>query len=194
MLFIENYEPYVMQNGGLATQKPVTLTGTSANLTIGGTLTVTGASAFTGVATFTGGRINNNALAPITTYTAPSAINSSATATAAQILSGYITSTSAAGTTITMPTGTTLGNAILGCARGTTLEFIVDNTAGASTITMAVGTNAVQSDWDNQITTATASVTPATITPLTIASGVSGIATYKIVFASATAYVFSRVS
>ena len=95
---------------------------------------------------------------------------------------------------MTMPTGTTLGNAITGCARGTVLEFIVDNTAGANTITMAVNTNAVQSDWDNQITTATASVTPAAVTPLTIASGTSGIATYKIVFASATAYVFSRVS
>lgn len=95
---------------------------------------------------------------------------------------------------MTMPTGTALGNAITGCARGTTLDFIVDNTAGANTITMAVNTNSVQSDWDVQLTTATASVTPAAVTPLTIASGTSGIATYKIVFASATAYVFSRVS
>jgi hypothetical protein len=149
---------------------------------------------FGGTVTMTGARLSNLALAPITTYTAPSAINSTNTITAAQILSGYITSTSAAGTTLTMPTGTLLGAAITGCARGTTLEFIVDNTAGASTITMAVGTNAVQSDWDNQITTATASVTPAAITPLTIASGVSGMATFKIIFASATAYVFSRVS
>ena len=93
-----------------------------------------------------------------------------------------------------MPTGTALGNAIPNCARGTTLEFYVDNTAGANTITMAVNTNAVQSDWDNQVTAATASVTPAAITPLTVASGTSGIARYQVVFASATAYVFSRVS
>ena len=183
-LYYENLQPqaeanYAVNGVAFATNKPASF---GSNVTINGTLTATGA------------RVSNIALAPITTYTAPSAINSTNTITAAQILSGYITSTSAAGTTLTMPTGTLLGQAIPGVARGTTLEFIVDNTAGASTITMAVGTNAVQSDWDNQITNATASVTPAAITPLTIASGVSGIATFKIVFASATAYVFSRVS
>ena len=180
-----------VQQQGLNSAKGGTLSG---NITFSGTNSHSGAETFSGTTTFTGTRINNSALAPVTTYTAPQAINSSATATTAQILAGYITSTSAAGVTITMPTGTALGGAIAGCARGTTLEFIVDNTAGSSTITMAVGTNAVQSDWDNQITAATASVTPAAVTPLTIASGVSGMATYKIVFASATAYVFSRVS
>ena len=169
---IEEFLPGVRENG-IVTDKAVTINGTL---------------------TTTGGRINTLVAAPISTFTAPAAINSTNTITAAQILTGYITSTSAAGTTLTMPTGTLLGAAISGCARGTTLEFIVDNTAGASTITMAVGTNAVQSDWDVQITTATASVTPAAITPLTIASGTSGMATFKIVFASATAYVFSRVS
>lgn len=188
---IESMLPGLKTVAGLNSQLPVNFTGAFSST---GTGTFSGANTFSGTTTFSGARISTLTLAPISTYTAPSAINSSGTATAAQILSGYITSTSAAGTTITMPTGTLLGAAIPGCARGTTLEFIVDNTAGASTITMAVGTNAVQSDWDNQITTATASVTPATITPLTIAAGVSGMATYKIIFASATAYVFSRVS
>lgn len=183
--------------GAINSDLPVNFTGTqtiTGNIVSSGTNTFSGANTISGTLTITGTRVNNSSLAPITNFTAPSAINSSATATAAQILSGYITSTSAAGTTITMPTGTALGNAITGCTRGTTLEFTVDNTAGASTITMAVNTNAVQSDWDNQVTAATASVTPAAITPLTIASGTSGIATYKIVFASATAYVFSRVN
>lgn len=121
------------------------------------------------------------------------AINATATATAAQIATGYITCTSAAATTITMPTGTLLG-AQLQAQRGDTFEFWVDNTAGANTVTLAVGTNAVQSDWNNQVTVATASVTPAAITPLTVASGVSGIARFLISFASATAYTFSRVA
>lgn len=126
------------------------------------------------------------------TFTA-AAVNTSATLTAAQVAGGYITTTSAAGVTMTMPTGTLLGAAVT-AVRGMVLELYIDNTAGASTVTMAVGTNAVQSDWDNQITTATASVTPAAITPLTIASGTSGFARYTIMFASATAYVFSRTA
>lgn len=122
-----------------------------------------------------------------------SAINSTATATAAQVISGYITSTSAAGTTITFPTGTALGTA-LNAEQGQVFDLYIDNTAGASTVTIAVNTNAVQSDWDNQLTAATASVTPAAITPLTVASGVSGLARYTIMFSSPTAYVFSRTA
>src|ERR1035437_1694348 len=67
----------------------------------------------------------------------PVAINATATATAAQVASGYITSTSAAATTITLPTGTLLGTA-LGAAQGTIFELYIDNTAGANTVTMAV--------------------------------------------------------
>jgi hypothetical protein len=122
----------------------------------------------------------------------PTAVNATATLTSASIEQGYITTTSAAAVTMTMPTGTLLG-ALLGATQGYTMHFIVDNTAGANPVTMAVGTNAVQSDWNNQITTATASVTPATVTPLTITNGVSGIGIYRIVFSSATAYTFSRI-
>lgn len=177
--YIEQSLPIVQQNG-LNTLK---------NTSLGGTLGVTGLSTFTGAATFVGGIINN--VPAIGGHATKAAINSSATATAAQVATGYITSTSAAGTTITMPTGTLLGTQ-LGATQGTTFELYVDNTAGASTITMAVGVNAVQSDWDLQLTAATASVTPAAVTPLTVASGVSGIARYTIVFSSATAYTFSR--
>ena len=53
------------------------------------------------------------------------AINATATATAAEVATGYITSTSAAATTITLPTGTLLG-AALGATRGTTLDLYVD--------------------------------------------------------------------
>ena len=113
------------------------------------------------------------------------AINATATATAAEVATGYITSTSAAATTITLPTGTLLGAAI-GAARGTVLELYVDNTAGASTVTMAVATNGILSS--------AAADTPGSFGDLTIASGVTGLARFTIMFSSATAYVFTRTA
>lgn len=164
------------------------------NITTTGSLSVTnvtatGTLAVTGLATFAGGTLVSGNT--IRTYT-PTAVNISATLTAAQLQAGYLTSTSAAGVTMTMPSGTSLGGS-LGAVQGTTLDFYIDNTAGANTVTVAVGTNAVQSDWDLQVTAATASVTPAAITPLTTRSGVAGVSRYLIVFSSATAYVFSRI-
>ena len=113
------------------------------------------------------------------------AINATATASAAQVATGYITSTSAAATTITLPTGTALGTAI-GATRGTVLELYVDNTAGASTVTIAVNTNAILSS--------AAADTAGSFGDLTVAAGVTGIARYTIMFASATAYVFTRTA
>ena len=122
-----------------------------------------------------------------------SAVNVTATLTVAQVAGGYITTTSASAVTMTLPTGTLLG-AQLGAQQGDVFDLYIDNTAGANTVTMAVGTNAVQSDWDTQITNATASVTPATITPLTVASGVTGLARFTLMFSSSTAYTFSRTA
>lgn len=113
------------------------------------------------------------------------AINSSGTATAAQVATGYITSTSAAPTTITLPTGSLLGPA-LGATQGTTLELYVDNTAGASTVTMAVAVNGIKSD--------AANTTAASFGQLTVASGVTGIGRFTLMFTSATAYVFTRTA
>ena len=113
------------------------------------------------------------------------AINATATATAAQVATGYITSTSAAATTITLPTGTALGTA-LGASQGTVLDLFVDNTAGASTVTMAVNTNAVLSS--------AATDTAGSFGDLTIASGATGIARFTIMFSSATAYTFTRTA
>ena len=117
--------------------------------------------------------------------TAFNAINATETATAAQVADGYITSTSVAATTITMPTGTALG-AALGASRGTVLDLYVDNTAGASTVTMAVNTNAI-------LSTAAAD-TAGSFGDLTIAAGATGLARYTIMFSSATAYVFTRTA
>ena len=113
------------------------------------------------------------------------AINATATATAAQVVTGYITSTSAAATTITLPTGTSLG-AALGATRGTVLELYIDNTAGANTVTVAVATNGILSG--------AAADTPGSFGDLTIPSGATGLARFTIMFSSATTYVFTRTA
>ena len=114
------------------------------------------------------------------------AINATATATAAEVATGYITSTSAAATTITLPTGTALGTA-LGATRGTTLDLYVDNTLGANTVTIAVATNGI-------LSAAAAAGSGAGAGLLTVANGVTGVGCFRIMFSSATAYVFSRIA
>ena len=123
----------------------------------------------------------------------PVAVDATATLTAAEVAQGYISTTSAAAVTMTLPTGTLLG-AALGATQGTIHELFIDNTAGADVVTVAVATNGVQSSFDLEITAATASVTPAAITPLTIPSGVTGTARFTLVFSSATAYTFTRTA
>lgn len=113
------------------------------------------------------------------------AINATATATAAQVITGYITSTSAAATTITLPTGTLLG-AALSATAGTVMDLYVDNTAGASTVTIAVATNGILSS--------AAADTAGSFGDLTIAAGATGLARFTIMFSSATAYVFTRTA
>jgi hypothetical protein len=56
-LYLEKYTPVVRLTGGLKTKLPVTLSGTAANLAVGGTLTVTGASTFTGEVSSPGGQV-----------------------------------------------------------------------------------------------------------------------------------------
>ena len=115
----------------------------------------------------------------------PVSINSTATATAAQVASGYIKSTSAAATTITLPTGTLLGAAI-GAVQGTILDLYIDNTAGASTITIAVAVNGILS--------ALATSAADSFNVLTVPAGVTGLAKFTLIFSSATAYAFSRTA
>lgn len=121
---------------------------------------------------------------PQITHTA-AAINATATATAAQVATGYITSTSAAATTITLPTGTLLG-AALGATAGTVFDLIIDNTAGANTVTIAVATNGILS--------AAAVAVGASFGLLTVPSGVTGLARFTLIFSSATAYTFTRTA
>lgn len=121
----------------------------------------------------------------VTTHPTVAAINATAAATAAQVATGYITSTSAAVTTITLPTGTLLG-AELGATQGTVFDLYIDNTAGASVVTIAVAVNGI-------LSTAAAD-TPGSFGDLTIAAGVTGLARYTLMFSSATAYVFTRTA
>jgi hypothetical protein len=113
------------------------------------------------------------------------AINATTTATSAQVAAGRITSTSAAPTTITLPTGTLLGAAI-GAVAGTTMDLLIDNTAGANTVTVAVATNGILS--------AAAVANGASFGLLTIPSGVTGVGRFTLMFSSATAYVFTRTA
>lgn len=135
--------------------------------------------------TFNGPVISQNGFIGGHQIQAANAINATGTATPAQVASGYITSTSASATTITLPTGTDLGNAI-GATQGTVLDLFIDNTAGANTVTVAVNTNAI-------LSTAAAD-SSGSFGDLTVASGATGLARYTLMFSSPTAYVFTRTA
>jgi hypothetical protein len=130
---------------------------------------------------FLGSIDGTNAVSHATT----AAINATATASAAEVATGYITSTSAAATTITLPTGTLLG-AALGATKGTVFELYVDNTAGANVVTIAAAVNGILSD--------AGTTTAASFGDLTIGSGVTGLGRFTIMFSSPTAYVFTRTA
>ena len=135
--------------------------------------------------TFNGPVVSQNGFIDGHQVAAANAINATATATAAQVATGYITSTSASATAITLPTGTLLG-AALGATQGTALDLFIDNTAGASTVTIVVAVNGILSS--------AAADTPGSFGDLTIAAGVTGLARFTIMFSSATAYVFTRTA
>ena len=115
----------------------------------------------------------------------PTAIDATATATAAQVATVYITSTSVGTVSITLPTGTLLG-AALGATQGTVFDLYIDNTAGASVVTIVVAVNGI-------LSTAAAD-TPGSFGDLTVASGATGLARFTLMFSSATAYVFTRTA
>lgn len=134
---------------------------------------------------FEGNVTGNMAGTGLITHATKAAINATATATAAEVATGYITSTSAAATTITLPTGTLLG-AELGAVQGTVHELYIDNTAGANAVTIAVAVNGI-------LSTAAAD-TAGSFGDLTVAAGATGLARYTLMFSSATAYVFTRTA
>ena len=113
-------------------------------------------------------------------------INATATVTAAQLKTGLLTSTSAAAVTMTLPTATLMGAAI-NAVRGTTFDFYVDNTAGANTVTVAVGSDIVTAKQTSTGNTANDSL-------LTVAaSSTVGVGLFRLYFSSATAAVLYRL-
>jgi hypothetical protein len=67
------------------------------------------------------------------------------------------------------------------------MDLYVDNTAGASTVTIAVAVNGI-------LSAAAAAGSAGGAGLLTVAAGVTGVACFRIMFSSATAYVFSRIA
>jgi hypothetical protein len=134
---------------------------------------------------FIGALTGNVAGSGSITHATTVAINATATATAAQVATGYITSTSAAATAITLPTGTLLG-AALSAAKGTVFDLYIDNTGGASAVSIVAAVNGILSSAGVD--------TPGSFGDLTVAAGVTGLARYTLMFSSATAYVFTRTA
>mgnify|MGYP000370158416 CR=1 FL=1 len=165
---------------------------TTGNTTTSGNNTHTGTETFTNATGVTTDNITANSATFIKANRAlvqghtTAAANATATLTAAQVATGYITSTSAAPTTLTLPTGTLLG-AALGATQGTIHDLFIDNTAGASTVTIAVAVNGI-------ISAAATAGAGAGAGLLTVPSGVTGQGCFRLMFSSATAYTFSRIA
>ena len=120
---------------------------------------------------FGGAFIKNNVS---TTFTG------AATITAAQLKGGLIVYTGGAAS-LTLPTATLLGAALF-AIKGTTFDFVVDNSGGSGTVTIVVGTNIV----------AASALTGGTT--LTLANSATvGTANFRITFISATAATIARI-
>ena len=111
------------------------------------------------------------------------------------VASGYITSTSAGATTITLPTAATM-SVQLGAVAGQEYSFIVNNTAGASNVTIALGTGGSLSDAATIIASAVA------FGRVVVANGATGMAQFTLMFTggdgvtpgSATGYTLTRTA
>lgn len=175
------YIPAVRQNGiRLNANEPLVAAGTA---TFSGTETHTGGVTFSGTVTLP---TNPNQNAPVGQHT-PVAINSTASVTASQLASGYLTSTSGAAVTMTLPSATAIA-AVLNAVQGTTFDLYIDNTAGANTVTITPDSSMVKA----QVAQVATYGVP-TFGLFTVASGTSGLGCFKLVFSSATALSISRV-
>ena len=108
------------------------------------------------------------------------ALNTSGTVTAAIINKGGITSTSAAGVTATLDTAANIGTQI-GAADGTSVDFVVDNTAGANTVTVAVAAG---------ITVCSGVVTGSDTLTVSVANAIG---LFRLIFSSATVAKLYRI-
>lgn len=143
------------------------------------TITVSGISTLNSISEYTVGggiTLSNNVIQKRSL----TALNVTGTITAAMVNKGGITSTSAAPVTATLDTALAIGTQI-GAVQGTSIDFIVDNTAGASTVTVAVAAG---------ITAVTPVITGgATLT----VSTANGIGLFRLVFSSPSAAKLYRI-
>jgi len=108
------------------------------------------------------------------------ALNTDGTITAAIVNKGGITSTSAAAVLATLDTATAIGTQI-GAVAGTSVDFVVDNTAGANIVTVAVAAG---------ITVCSGVVTGSNTLTVSVANAIG---VFRLVFSSATVAKLYRV-
>lgn len=126
--------------------------------------------------------VNGTIIPKLNGKNTPVAINATATATAAEVASGYITSTSGAAVALTLPSAAGI-LAELGLGTKTVFDFIVDNTAGSNTITVTLPAS---------ITVLATPVITGTNT-LTVSTA-NKIGVFRLVFTSATAAQIIRLA
>lgn len=109
------------------------------------------------------------------------AVNVTGAITATELAGGLVTSTSAATVTATLPTAALFATQ-LGAVRGTQFEFIVDNSAGANTVTVAVNTG---------ITVGTTALTGGDSLTISTAQVVG---VFRLIFTSTTTAIIRRIA
>ena len=107
--------------------------------------------------------------------------DATATLTAAECLAGVITSTSAAAVALTLPSAADLIAVLNGGGQGTTFELIIDNSAGANSVTITPSA------------TIAAITSPFTVTNPMIVTTAQKVGCFKFYFTSATSAIVSRV-
>lgn len=132
--YLENTEPALRFSRGLKTKLPVTLVGTSANLTVGGNLAVTGTTSFTGVPAGLGSPVVQSAL-----------VGATVVLTAAQSGGTFQNRSTSGSPSWTLPT----------CANGLEYTFTTANTTAGFTVTGAQVIHAKTSATGTAITTTT---------------------------------------
>lgn len=107
--------------------------------------------------------------------------NTTATLSAAECLAGVITSTSAAAVSLTLPSAADLIAVLNGGAQGTTFDLIIDNSAGANSVTIVASASI------------TAITSPFTVTnPLIVTTG-QKVGCFRFYFTSDTTAIVARV-
>ncbi len=157
-LYVENYQNEVRQARGLETKLPVTLSGASATLAVGGTSTFTGVATFTATPVFSGGMVSTTVdatatLAPTaaqsgTTFLLDAAAGFTTTLPAPVVGLSFVfmvvtTITSNSYKIITDASGTKLGGTLLSAIDNTASKsFVADGSTHRSINMAAASTNA----------------------------------------------------